>query len=214
MSDEQQDALRQEAISLRQKGKTLREKSDFGQALEVQQEALNKALLISDSLEVVQDYNQLGTTFRRLGRLEEALSFHYKALTWAEECSDTSYQARKNLVVSLNGLGNVHLILGNNQEAEVCFRRALAGETALNSTLGQAINFANIGSIMEARGELDSAKIYYQQSLKRNQEIGNQLGIGLCHTYFGGLADRMGNPKLALLEYQTSYQILEPLGDD
>ncbi|MBO7378904.1 MAG: response regulator [Bacteroidales bacterium] len=214
MSDEQQDALRQEAIGLRQKGKALREKSDFGQALEVQQEALNKALLISDSLEVVQDYNQLGTTFRRLGRLEEALSFHYKALTWAEECSDTSYQARKNLVVSLNGLGNVHLILGNNQEAEVCFRRALAGETALNSTLGQAINFANIGSIMEARGELDSAKIYYQQSLKRNQEIGNQLGIGLCHTYFGGLADRMGNPKLALLEYQTSYQILEPLGDD
>ncbi|MBR0037615.1 MAG: response regulator [Bacteroidales bacterium] len=214
LSSEQREAQLQEAVDLRLKGKALREKSDFRQALEVQQEALNKALLLSDSVEIVQDYNQLGTTFRRLGRLEEALSFHYKALNWAEEMTDTSYQARKNLVVSLNGLGNVHLILGNDREAEICFRRALDGEIALGSTLGQAINYANLGAIMESKGEIDSAKVYYQLSLQRNLEIDNSLGIGLCHTHFGGLADRMGNHKVAQLEYQTAYEILEPLGDD
>lgn len=214
LTPQERESIHQEAVALRQQGKMLREQSDFSQALAVQQEALNKALQIDDSLEIVQDYNQLGTTFRRLGRLEEALSFHYKALQWAEENPDTSFQARKNLVVSLNGLGNVHLVLGNDREAEACFRRALAGEIALQSDLGQAINYANLGSIMLAKGDLDSAKVYYQQSMQKNLAINNSLGIGLCHSCFGDLAARRGNSKVAQLEYQAAYQILDPLGDD
>jgi two-component system sensor histidine kinase ChiS len=51
--------------------------------------------------------------------------------------------------MSLNGIGNVQLTLGNDEVADSVFRLALAGERFLSSSEGQAINYANIGSIYE-----------------------------------------------------------------
>ena len=65
--------------------------------------------------------------------------------------------AKKNRVVSLNGLGNIYLTLGNYERADSALRLALEGERRLNSVLGQAINYANIGSIYRYRGQIDSA---------------------------------------------------------
>lgn len=206
--------LSEEAAALRNQGKSLREKSLFSEALPIQNEALGMAILSGDTIEMALNYNQLGTTFRRMGRMAEALEYHYAALRITELSGDTSYQARKNRVVSLNGLGNISLSLSDEDEAESYFRQALAGEISLGSQLGQAINYANIGSIFEQRNELDSARLYYQRSMALNESIGNQLGIGLCHSYFGHLAECMGDVNLAILEYQTSYEILQATDDD
>ena len=73
----------------------------------------------------------------------------------------------KNRVVSLNGLGNISLTLGYLDEAEKYFRAALKDEVTLSSTLGQAINYANIGAIFELRQQYDSARVYYEYSMDR-----------------------------------------------
>ena len=146
--------------------------------------------------------------------LDEASDFHYQALAVSAAYSDqTSKTALKNRVVSLNGIGNVQLSLGNPEEAERVFRDALKGETALGSYLGQAINYANIGAILEERGQIDSARAYYAQSLTCNELAKSDLGISLCHTHFGRLAENAGRLDEAVAEYKKAYDIMEDSSD-
>lgn len=79
------------------------------------------------------------------------------------------------------------MTLNNKEEADTVFRAALAGERELNSPLGQAINYANLGAIFESRNLIDSAWMYYRHSLEFNRQAKSDLGISLCHTHFGRL---------------------------
>lgn len=209
LTDEQRDSLRVSAANLRQEGRLMREKSMFSEALDLQSRALDLSTSLNDTLLIVQDLNQLGTTFRRLGRLENALNSHYSAVGYAEAYhEDTSATALKNLVMSYNGLGNVHLSLGNDRLAERYFRRALVGETKLQSTLGLAINYANLGSIFELRNELDSAMIYYRQSMEMNQKLDSQVGISLCHVHFGQVLEKQGELATAEEEFRSAINVI------
>lgn len=67
-----------------------------------------------------------------MGVLDVAQEYHHKARTLSEACSDTTYLAKKNRVISLNGLGNIYMTFGNYEQAEQAFRLALAGEQALS----------------------------------------------------------------------------------
>ena len=209
MTSDEAALLQQQNDSLRQLGIELRQNGDFFKALATQSEAIGLSMRLHDTLSIVKDYNQLGTTFRRLGRMEQAIHYHYQALGYAQQCSDTSTDATKNLVVSLNGLGNVHLTLGNNDMAEACFRQALAGETRLGSALGMAINYANLGSIKTDSHELDSALIYYNKSLHCNEEAHSDVGLALCHNYIGNIYQMQDSLKAAEHEYLIAAGIVK-----
>ena len=93
------------------------------------------------------------------------------------------------------------------------FRQALSGEQQLNSELGQAINYANIGAIFEKQGMIDSAWIYYRRSMLHNQAARSNLGISLCHTYFGNLLEKDKQWDNAIQEYQSAYDLMEKSQD-
>ena len=126
-------------IALREWGKALRNESRFDEALRVHNEGLQQAEGIGDTLEWVQALNNIGTDFRRLGMLDAAQEYHYNAWKMSEECTDTSFTAKKNRAVSLNGLGNIYMTLGNYTRADSVLRMALHGEQELHSLVGQAI---------------------------------------------------------------------------
>ena len=201
-------------VALREWGKALRNESRFEEALSVHSKGQQQAESIGDTLELVQALNNIGTDYRRMGVLDVAQEYHYRAWKLSEECTDTSFTAKKNRVVSLNGLGNVYLTLGNYERADSALRMALAGERSLNSTVGQAINYANIGSIFEHKGETDSAWVYYLKSMALNTEAENKLGISLCHTYFGSLYEKAGEYDKATTEYETAYQMMQASKDE
>ena len=182
---QQGDALGQ-MVALRHLGKLYREESMFLQAIDCHQRGLQIAIDTRDTLEMIQALNNIAT----------------------------NYQARKNRVVSLNGMGNVLLTLGDTEQADSIFRLALQGERALDSPLGQAINLANLGAIKEQEGQRDSARIYYQQSLSMNEAAGSQLGVALCHLHFGQIDEHDGLMDKAIDEYQTAYDLLQQVGDD
>ena len=201
-------------VSCRELGKCLRDASRFSDAIDTHKKGLAAAERLRDTVQIVQALNNIGTDYRRIGILDEASSFHYQALTYCEQYSDqTGRTALKNRVVSLNGIGNVYLTMGNGDEAEDIFRQALKGEQALKSPLGQAINYANIGSILESRGQVDSARTYYQKSLEFNTEAGSALGISLCHAHFGRLAENAGDYDTAVDEYRQAYDIMDGESD-
>ena len=178
-------------------------------AINSHRNSLWAAKQLKDTIEIIQALNYIGTNFRRLGIIDEASNYHYRALTYSEQFSDdTSYMARKNRVVSLNGIGNIYLTLNNYDAAARIIRMALVGEQQLKSALGQAINYANLGSIYESRGMNDSALVYYQHSMKFNRLAKSDLGISLCYDHFGKLAEKRGDWDSALREYKSAYDIM------
>ena len=198
-------------------GKRLRNESRFYDAIDVHKKGLAAAEKLRDTLQIVQALNNIGTNYRRLGILDEASSWHYSALSYCDQYSGTrnpeDRKALKNRVVSLNGIGNVQLTMGNDVEAEKAFRQALSGETSLGSALGQAINYANLGSILESRDMKDSARFYYEKSLEFNTLAKSDLGISLCHAHFGRLAEKEGDYANAIEEYRKAYAIMEGSSD-
>ena len=179
-------------VALRELGRELRNESRFEEALRVHSEGLRQAETVADTTEWIQALNNIGTDYRRMGILDVAQEYHYNAWQLSEAHADTTFSAQKNLVMSLNGLGNVYLAMGNYPRADSMFRLALRGERLLRSTVGQAINYANLGAIFEHRGQLDSAWTYYRMSMQHNREAGSTLGIALCHTYYGSLYEKSG----------------------
>ncbi|MBQ4366735.1 MAG: response regulator [Muribaculaceae bacterium] len=195
-------------------GKNYRNSSRFEDAIAAHNRCLELAVELADTIEAVRALNNLGTDFRRLGILDNATTYHYRALLCCEQYSDkTSDEARKNRVVSLNGLGNIYMTMENYTAADSVLRAALEGERALGSALGQAINYANLGSIMEHHGRMDSAWVYYRKSLELNTEAGSDLGISLCHMHFGRLYEKSGQYDRAVGEYQIAYNLLRQNSD-
>ena len=196
-------------VAMRELGKIYRESSDFKTALEYHEKALSLAKELKDTANIIYILNQLGTDFRRLGVLDEAAVRHYEALSYCEKYSDrSSDKAKKNRVISLNGIGNIQLTLQNYDAAEKVFKEALAGEKSLGSHIGQAINYANIGYVKEANGDRDSAWIYYSYSMEQNRLADSKLGISLCYNHFGRLSEQSGNWHKALESYQNSYDLM------
>ena len=203
-----------EMAAYRELGKRYREESRFAEAIEAHKQGLQRAVEQCDTIQIIQALNNIGTNFRRMGILDEASSYHYQALAYSDAYSDKeSFAARKNRVVSLNGIGNVHLSLDNRETADSVFRLALAGEHALGSALGQAINCANIGALFEADGRLDSAKYYYVRSMQFNREANSPLGISLCHTHFGRLYEKEHRLDSAAASYRRAYDLMTQKGD-
>ena len=199
------------AIKIFQKlGRLSRESDDFVKAIEFHNRALSLAEERNDTNEIISCLNQIGTNYRRIGAYEDAATFHYKALRYSEQQCDTTPEViLKNKVTSLNGIGNIYLMLDNLDAAHTTFLSALEGEKQLSSDLGMAINYANIGSIFESKAMYDSARVYYEHSMEHNRIANSALGISLCHNHFGHLAELQGNFDEALREYHAAYDIME-----
>lgn len=201
------------AVSYRELGRAYRNSTYYQEAIQTHIKGLEVSREICDTLEIVQAMNNIGTAYRRMGVLEEAASWHYQGLSMCEQWSDTTSVGLKNRVVSLNGLGNVLLSMDKDSLAMASFREALKGETALGSLNGMAINYANIGALMEDKGQIDSARYYYGRSLECNIQNGSDLGISLCHSHFGRLAEKDGDLDAAFDEYLLAYDILSGSSD-
>lgn len=202
-----------QVAAYRELGRAYRNATRYQEAIDVHMKGLEKAKVIRDTLQIVQALNNIGTAYRRMGVLEEAAAWHYNALAWCEEWSDTTALALKNRVVSLNGLGNVQLSMGKDSLAMSSFREALSEETVLGSVVGMAINYANIGALFEDHGKIDSARYYYSRSLECNVKAGSDLGISLCRNHFGRLAEKEGDLDEAFQEYKAAYDLLSESPD-
>ncbi len=157
-------------LCYKQLGLLQRENARFSDAISSHQQGYEIALMLNDTFEIVQALNNLGTNFRRIGAHNEASQYHYQALNYAEIWSQLhTPTGTKNRIMALNGIGNISLMLGYYNDAEKNFREALKSEIELESSIGQAINYANLGAVFEQRQQYDSAYSYFNKSLKQNE---------------------------------------------
>lgn len=201
---------RGEVLAMRELGKRLREESKFSEAIETHKNGLKLAESIKDTNNIIQILNQLGTSYRRIGIMDEAASYHYKALSYSDiygNPEDT--KTIKNRVSSLNGIGNAMKVMGNDVAADSIFREALEGERKLDSKLGMAINYANLGTLFERKKQFDSAMVYYGESMRLNTEAKSKLGVSLCHTHFGQVYEKQHMIDSAIVQYNLAYDVIK-----
>ena len=201
---------RGEVIAMRELGKRLREESKFSEAIEIHKNGLKLAESIKDTNNIIHILNQLGTSYRRIGIMDEAALYHYKALSYSDVYGDPeSKKTLKNRVTSLNGIGNAMKVMGNDAAADSIFRQALEGERKLDSKLGMAINYANLGTLFERKKQFDSAMVYYGKSMRLNSEAKSKLGISLCHTHFGQVYEKRQMIDSAIVQYNLAYDVIK-----
>ena len=202
------------SVLYKELGERMRVSSDFSKAIAYHQQGLLSAYKIKDTIGITQALNNLGTDFRRIGALPEASDYHYQALQMAEAFSlRNGPTGRKNRVIAINGIGNIYLSAGSYEEAERSFREALKEEKMLNSHVGQAINYANLGAIFEEKQMYDSAFFYYQRSMEHNVLAKSLMGIGLCHIHIGNIYELQQQYDKAEHTYLLAYDIMSDLTD-
>lgn len=191
-----------------------RDEARFLDAIEYNKQSLEAASILRDTVEMIYCYNHIATNFRRLGVLDEASTYHFKALSMAEQYSDHSSPRSKRMTANtLNGIGNIYLTLNNYSEADSMFRLAMKYESERDNSLGLAINYANIGSIFERMSMLDSARSYYLYSLAYNEQANSDLGRALCYIHLGDLSEAEGELKNAKAEYSKAFAIMSVSSD-
>jgi signal transduction histidine kinase/AraC-like DNA-binding protein len=199
------DSLVRKIVTLNNQGDDYRDKSLFKDALIIHFKALQLAEEINDTIGIISALNNIGTDLRRTSSNVEATEYHYRALELAG-------YIRKNLkskAIAMNGLGNVFLELQKPNIAEEYFEKSLAIEIELESNLGQAINYANFGNVMEMKGDLVAALSYYNKSLQQNYSIHSNLGIAICKNAIGSIYINQNKTSEGLKLIREAVNILQ-----
>ncbi len=205
----------EEALLKMALGKRLRNKSEFKDALQLHKSAQSLAFEMADTFLLIRSYNEIGTVFRRVDALSEAITSHYKALQYSELYADSSsYIAKKQKTIALNGIGNISLVLKFYEKAEESFRECIKIEKNLGSKIGLAINYANLGAIYDARNMRDTAMYYYNMSLDHNLKANSQIGISLCYGNIGGLYEKDNELAEAKEYYVKGYDNIKNSSDE
>ncbi|UOY08617.1 tetratricopeptide repeat protein [Muricauda sp. SCSIO 64092] len=199
-----------EALSyaLNQKGTVYRNLSQFKKAVALHQNALDVAREVDNKEFIVFSLNMLGVVYTRTDAIKTALDYNQRALEVAESIDDPSYHIKRNVNISLNGIGNLYKALGQYDLAISQFERALELEGQLGNKLGLAIDNQNIGECLELKGNLEEALKRYQKSLALNEEIKNNYGRVICKNAIAQVYLKQGSPNKAL---ELLEQLAEPI---
>lgn len=198
-----------EVMAMRELGKQLREDIKFSEAIDTHRNALKLAESIKDTSNIINILNMLGTSYRRMGIMDVAAEYHYRALSYCDlygNPNDRSTVTRR--LTTLNGIGNAMKLMGNDVAADSIFRQALEGQRKVGSKLGMAINYANIGTLFDRKGQFDSAMVYYRESMRLNTEIKSKLGMSLCHTHFGQIYEKRNMIDSAIVQYGLACDVI------
>lgn len=136
-------------------------------------------------------YHNLGETYSRNNRPQEAVEVLQKAL-------ETSRELKENLeiIFSLNSLGLAHQDLEQDAEALTCWHEAIDLSRKYEFGREEANTLISIGNFYLESGKFNSAKNYFQQSFDVATQIGNiemeeaaMLSLALAHRRLGSFVD-------------------------
>ncbi|WP_299776770.1 tetratricopeptide repeat protein [uncultured Formosa sp.] len=145
-------------------------------AIDAAKDAKNKVLQIIS-------LNLIGVAYRRMDLIKPALDYHKKAYDLAFKTfkTDPDPELERCMAISRNSMGNIYLVLKQYDLALKQFEKALLIEKGNNNKLGLAINYQNIGIVLENKGLLDKALTNYETSLEYNELINSMMGRVICN---------------------------------
>lgn len=203
------DHIIRQIYNYNKKGAQARNTSQQQEAVNMHFKALELSEQIKDTGHIIYTLNNIGTALRRSSSTIEAAEYHSKALYLAKE--DAVHL--KSKAIANNGLGNIYLELHRMEDAKQHLKAALAIEKQLESHLGQAINYANLGAAYQAQDSLHKALDYFERSLQQNQIIKSDIGIALCKKAIGRLYIDLGKIDTGLALMQEAVALMADTKD-
>lgn len=197
------------SVAYRQLGIHYRLENSFRESISAHLKGLDASRELGDTLLLIEHLNNIGTNYRKMAVLDESSQYYYEALSllgrYTDKISSDVVKARS---VTMNGIGNIQMELGNYDAALNSFREAFDCADYLQDLNGLAVNYTNIGSIYKEYRQVDSARTYYNLAMDANVRNKNDRGVALNHIFFGELFELENKWDDALEEYQQAHDIL------
>ncbi len=166
---------------------------------------LNKGLAKSD---LGLASSLIGISCYRLGRYEEALRHHMRALAEREACQDLA-----GVASTYNNLGSLYYDQGQWKEAAQAYQRGkLLAERIGEAWLASAFD-NNLGNLALNQGEWDDAERYYRSALATKEKLGERAGIAIARCNLGNTLGRMGRYDEARAILREAIALMEQIGD-
>ncbi|MBK9247042.1 MAG: tetratricopeptide repeat protein [Ignavibacteria bacterium] len=136
-----------------------------------------------------------------------ALEQAHRGLVQAQEGQITS-----SITKAWNIIGNVHVSLGNYDNALEFFNKALAINEEIGSKNGIAHNLGNLGNVYHNLSDYTQALTFFQKALAINEEIASKNGIAINLGNIGIVYRNLSDYPQALTYYQKALAIYEEIG--
>lgn len=131
-----------------------------------------------------------------------------QTLLLAERIADKAGARR-----TINNLGILESIRGNNTQAAEYFRKSLAISEELGDIAGIDSALNNLGIFYGTQGDYAEAMEYFQKSLKMNTDSGNNSGMALAIGNIGNVLYEWGDYEQAKERFSESLVISKSLND-
>ncbi|MCA2666792.1 MAG: tetratricopeptide repeat protein [Microcystis sp. M045S2] len=199
---------RKEADRLLQQGVQQYEISQFREALQSWEKALQIYQEIKNRQGEAASLDNLGSAYLSLGQYQKAIDLHQKSLVINREIVNRQGEAR-----ALNNLGNVYQSLGQYQKAIQFYQQSLGIARDVDFRQEEAASLGNLGNAYQSRGEYQTAINYHQQSLAITRELDDRSGEAKALNNLGVDYRLLGQYQKAINYHQQSLEIAEKIGD-
>ncbi|MDQ3191668.1 MAG: tetratricopeptide repeat protein [Bacteroidota bacterium] len=189
-------------------------------ALKFTSEALSLSQKNNLKPEQIKSLFLMGVIHRKLGKIDQSLSFHLKSLEIAELINDNYFIAS-----NFNNLGIIYKNQNDFKKAMEYYEKALEIQRELDNKKGMASLYSNIGVIFTKEKNFDKAIEMYKLSLETEHLLedyhavaGSLCNIGSAYWHKSDLKSAIKYYKMSLKlydEYQDKYNkalILNNLG--
>jgi len=113
---------------------------------------------------------------------------------------------------TVNALGIGYSRLGQSDDAEEQYRKAVELRRAVGNRRGLATSLRNLGSVLSLRGKFDEAASYLDQARALHTELGDEGGIAAVENELGLLAEERGDYPQALAAFRRALTLWQQLG--
>ncbi|MBP6412340.1 MAG: sensor histidine kinase [Bacteroidia bacterium] len=158
-----------DAMSL--KGKVLKNKGDFKQAIATHLEALKIKEHIKDTLGQSISYNDIGVVYKSMKNYTEAMKYYKKSNQLA-----SAVNFGKGIANTLNNVGTSYFELRILDSATLYYNKALTKSLEINDPACLSTSYNNLGSIYGYQDNPKMALGYYLKCLDIDNATGDSYG--------------------------------------
>ncbi|WP_026904167.1 tetratricopeptide repeat protein [Pedobacter glucosidilyticus] len=196
------------ANALKFKGIYAHAKSNFNQAIQYYQDALEIFTTLKDDLEIGKANLNIATSYNHKNEYPLSIQYGLEALKYFRKVNDPNGEGRV-----LNLLGIATYIQGDYRTALKYFFNYNHLVQKAKDENEIASSFNNIGSAYEKLKRPDSAIFYYKKVLAYEIKKGSESNLGMTYQNIGSLYNSINKHRLALDFHQKSKTSFERAND-
>lgn len=178
---------------------------DLEETLKIALSASQKA---KNDLSEARVLNNLGHTFRLLGRAEEGINYCQKSVRISRKIQD-----ERGIAEALYTLGYLFRSVGQWQASISNFEECLSLFENFEDSVGKAGALDGLGQVYTKEGNLSQAKKVLRESLQIKEGLGNRFQVSITCNNLGKVYIQLGNLREAENLFRRSLAIKQEIND-